>query len=121
MGSLNTIRAQWDRIAAVVFVSAGLIALILGYYGVSGTEFVAAQLPYLISAGLVGMFLLGLGATLWLSSDLRDEWCKLEETGATLQRLEEALEAAASRTPVTPENGKGRRPVAARRTPKASA
>jgi len=38
----------------------------------------AEQLPYIISAGIGGMFLLGLGAMLWLSADLRDEWRKLD-------------------------------------------
>jgi len=40
--------------------------------------------PYIISGGIGGVFFLGLGATLWISADLRDEWRKLD-------RIEEAL------------------------------
>ena len=38
----------------------------------------AQQIPYIISGGIGGLFLLGLGAMLWLSADLRDEWRKLD-------------------------------------------
>jgi hypothetical protein len=38
-------------------------------------------MPYIASGGLGGIFLLGLGSTLWLSADLRDEWRKLDELG----------------------------------------
>jgi hypothetical protein len=34
-------------------------------------------MPYVVSGGLVGIFLLGLGGVMWLSADLRDEWREL--------------------------------------------
>ncbi|HVW32627.1 MAG TPA: hypothetical protein VHL53_08825 [Acidimicrobiia bacterium] len=71
-------RNQWDRIGAWLCVIAGAICLIVGYSGVSGTLDTGKQLPYVVSGGLVGLFLLGLGALLWLSADLRDEWRKLD-------------------------------------------
>ena len=73
------LRAQWDRVLSWLLVAAGLVALVVGWHGVSGTPYLAEQLPYLVSAGLVGLFLLGLGATIWISADLRDEWRKLDE------------------------------------------
>jgi hypothetical protein len=81
------LRQQWDRVAAVLAVAVGALAVILGWIGVSGHAFLANQLPYLISGGIGGLFLLGLGATLWISSDLRDEWQKLD-------RVERALDAS---------------------------
>jgi hypothetical protein len=72
------LRLQWDRVLAWVFVAAGAIALIAGWVGVSGNAYAAGQLPYIISGGIGGIFLLGVGATLWLSADLRDEWRKLD-------------------------------------------
>jgi hypothetical protein len=45
---------------------------------VSDTLNTGEQLPYVVSGGMVGLFLLGLGAMLWLSADLRDEWRKLD-------------------------------------------
>ena len=58
-------------------VVAGAVLLIVGWFHVSDTGFVAEQLPYLASEGLGGVFLLGLGGMLWLSADMRDQWREL--------------------------------------------
>jgi hypothetical protein len=75
---LSWVRDQWDRVGAVVLVIIGALALLLGWIGISDAVLPSEQLPYLLSGGLVGVFLLGLGTTLWLSADLRDEWRKLD-------------------------------------------
>jgi hypothetical protein len=67
-----------------VLVVTGAIALALGYWGVSGTPYLVEQLPYVVSGGLTGLFLLGIGAMLWVSADLRDEWRKLDDIDAKL-------------------------------------
>jgi hypothetical protein len=72
------IRNQWDRVGAWACIVAGVIALLIGYAGVSGTLDTGKQIPYVVSGGMTGLFLLGLGAMLWLSADLRDEWRKLD-------------------------------------------
>ena len=64
---------------AVAAFAAGAAALLLGWAGSSGTVYPAQQIPFLISGGLVGVVLIGVGATLWISADLRDEWRKLDE------------------------------------------
>jgi hypothetical protein len=79
------IRAQWDRVTAWALIAAGLVALLVGWWGVSHTAYLAEQVPYLVSAGLLGLFLLGLGATIWISADLRDEWRKLDELADVLR------------------------------------
>jgi hypothetical protein len=76
---------QWDRAAAWGCVLAGAITLFVGWVGVSETAFTAKQLPYLASNGLGGLFLLGTGAMLWLSADLRDEWRKLDRIEAAIR------------------------------------
>jgi hypothetical protein len=87
------IRNQWDRVAAWLCIIGGAGALLAGYFGVSGTLETGKQLPYVVSGGMVGLFLLGLGALLWLSADLRDEWRKLDaidrhlKDGNTLPRV----------------------------------
>jgi hypothetical protein len=78
MEALNYAKKQWDRVGAVVAVVAGAVALLLGWLGASDEINPAGQIPYVISGGLAGVFLLGVGATLWLSADLRDEWRKLD-------------------------------------------
>jgi len=99
-------RNQWDRIGAWLCVLGGAVSLIVGYFGVSGTLDTGEQLPYVVSGGMVGLFLLGLGALLWLSADLRDEWRKLD---AIDRHLVEAgrLPAAAGSAASTPSEDNG--------------
>jgi hypothetical protein len=82
-------RAQWDRLAAWLLIAGGVVTLLVGWWGVSNTAYLAEQMPYLISAGMFGLFLLGLGATAWLSADLRDEWRKLDELADLLRSRDE--------------------------------
>ena len=77
MTLLRWLRVQWDRTVAVTVFVAGVLALVAGWAGISDEVFAARQLPYLLSGGIGGLFLLGVGATLWLSADLRDEWHQL--------------------------------------------
>jgi hypothetical protein len=77
MNFLHWARVHWDRVVAVLAALAGAVALFVGWSGASHTAYPAEQLPYLLSGGLVGVFLFGTGATLWLSADLRDEWGEL--------------------------------------------
>lgn len=78
------IRLAGDRAAAVALIALGVIVITVGWFGVSGEAYTAKQLPFIISGGIGGMCILGLGALLWLSSDLRDEWTALD-------RIQEAL------------------------------
>lgn len=84
MDLITRARTQWDRLLAITFSAIGLIVLIVGWFGVSGTAYTAEQLPYVVGNGLGGLFCLGVSAVLWLSADLHDEWRKLD-------RIEQAL------------------------------
>lgn len=84
MDVLTVLKSQWDRIAAVVCAVLGVILLIVGYQGIADSPYVAEELAYLISGGLGGVFFLGIGATLYISADMHDEWRKLD-------RIEEAI------------------------------
>jgi hypothetical protein len=75
---MKYVRNEWDRVGAWLCVIGGAVCLFVGYLGVSDTLETGKQLPYVVSGGMVGLFLLGLGALLWLSADLRDEWRKLD-------------------------------------------
>ncbi len=106
MGFLKYVRAQWDRTGAVVAALAGLVALQLGWLGVSGTEFLAKQMPYVVSGGLLGLFLLGVGSTLWISADLRDEWRQLRSLEAAVKSVAERLDSseATANAPAPPSS-----------------
>lgn len=81
------LQAQWDRAAAVASVLIGALALLIGYYGVRDALYPGEQIPYVISGGLFGLFAVGLGAVLWLSADLRDEWRKLDDIHEAVTEL----------------------------------
>ncbi|MHB1853561.1 MAG: hypothetical protein ACYCSJ_05750 [Acidimicrobiales bacterium] len=67
-----------------VLAGLGVLIIILGWYGISGQAIVAKQLPYLISGGLGGVALVGLGAAL-----IGTEWLRREAT--RVERLEEMV------------------------------
>ena len=99
------VRSQWDRVAGVALIIAGAVALVLGYIGVSGSPYVAEELAYIISGGIGGLFLLGLGATLLISADLQDEWRKLDRIEAALQNdVSESQQEGSGRSPTSPAN-----------------
>jgi hypothetical protein len=100
MSFRRLVRTQWDRVTAAVLVVAGVVALLAGWIGVSGTVLAYRQIPYVVSGGLVGLTLIVLGVGAWLSADLHDEWRKLD-------RLEERLaELAGHETSVVDEPGR---------------
>jgi hypothetical protein len=81
------IRLAGDRAAAIALIAFGLIVIAVGWMGVSGRAYPAEQLPFIISGGIGGMCLLGLGGLFWLSSDLRDEWTALDRIQDALRDL----------------------------------
>ena len=98
MNIVTFLKVQWDRVGSWVAIGIGAIVLLLGWIGISSTPHVAAQLPYIISGGLFGIFLLGIGGMLWVSADLRDEWRELHSIRAAVERV--AGESAAATEPV---------------------
>jgi len=87
MDFLRWAKCQWDRVAAAVLAAGGVLALVLGALGVRHSVYPAAQLPYMISGGIVGLFCLGLAGGLYLSADMRDEWRKLDRIDESLRVL----------------------------------
>lgn len=79
MDFLSFLKGNTERVAAAVAVVIGLIAILLGWLGVSRSGLVTQQIPYLISGGVFGIFALGVGGTLWISSALRDDWRRLSD------------------------------------------
>lgn len=90
----NWLRRQLDRVAAVACLIAGAAVLLGGWIGVSSYAYPANQLPYIAGPGLGGLFLLGVGAGLWLSADLVDEWHKLDRLERELREQTALLRQA---------------------------
>ena len=78
---------QWDRTAAAVCALVAVAVLAVGWIRISGTPYPAEQLPYILSAGVGGLLLVGFAATLWLSADMRDEWGELASIDEVLHRM----------------------------------
>lgn len=79
MELVRLIKLQWDRSLAIALAVIGGVTLFIGWFRVSDGLVVTQQVPYVVSAGLGGIFLLGIAATLWLSADFRDEWRALQD------------------------------------------
>lgn len=88
--------AQWDRALAGLLAFLGAVALIVGWAGAASTGYVSRQVPYLISGGIGGIFLLAAGATLVLSADIRDEWRELRAMRLRLDELDSESSAVGS-------------------------
>jgi hypothetical protein len=87
-------RWVWDSVRPVlgyVLVAAGLLALLLGWYGVSGESIVAKQLPYIASGGLLGVALVVLGARFMMIQDLRRDSNRLDRLETMVNELHAAL------------------------------
>ena len=78
-------------VLALVAAIAGGVALLIGYFGVSGTLDPAKQLPYLISGGIGGLFLLGLAAALLFSADLGATRADIARLQGTVEELNERV------------------------------
>jgi hypothetical protein len=117
------LRAQWDRAGAILAVVVGAIMLIVGWAGASGSGLAAEQIPYVISCGVGGLFVLGIGAVLWLSADLRDEWHKLDsvedairsEHGGTIPDRAPDTDPATGPIPLVPAGDEPVRPAPRKR------
>lgn len=122
------IRNQWDRVLAWTLVAIGGLMLVLGWVGVTSTPYSFEQIPYVVSGGLGGIFVLGVAAMLWISADLRDEWRKLDELlqlerghnlevssptsaapGGEIAGIQALVAEASSRTRSVSENGRSTR------------
>ena len=91
MHLMSWLRLQWDRTLSVGLVVLGFLVVLVGWLGVSDQIYPAAQLPYLLSGGVLGILLIGVGATVWLSADMRDEWRKLARVEEQLDELNRRL------------------------------
>jgi hypothetical protein len=58
-------------------------------------------MPYMLSGGVTGIFMIGLAAVLWLSADMRDEWRKLDRIEEYMRSNWHPGEPLANGQPIT--------------------
>jgi hypothetical protein len=99
----------------------GAIAVFVGSWGVSDTLDPGKQLPYIISGGIGGVFLLGVGAALVFQSDMAEGRREVRELRSVVDQLQTDIsllvERSAPSAPDGPEpadNGAPRRTTRSR-------
>jgi hypothetical protein len=83
-------RWVWSAVRPVlgwVLAALGGLALLLGWYGVSGQALTAKQLPYLVSGGLTGIGLLILAGVFLATEDVRRQLGRLDEVERKVDAL----------------------------------
>lgn len=90
---------------SVLLPIAGLVLLGIGWFGASDTGYVADQIPYLISGGLLGLALIIIGVglfvrfslarmyRLWLARVIHEQHAQTDRLVEALERVEAALSA----------------------------
>src|SRR5687768_18288007 len=99
--SIDLSVAQIMSLVAALMLPAGIVVVLLGWWGAAHTPFVFEQIPYLISGGLLGVGLLTAGGLLYLGSwyarlaeQQREEGEKLREAIRLVRQEIEYLPAS---------------------------
>ena len=79
------------QIVALALGIAGIVALAIGWFGVSDKVEVWEQLPYLISGGLGGAVLIGLGITAYVAHEHAEDRRVSSDLEARIERMEGQL------------------------------
>lgn len=93
-------QVRYGRILGLVFLLIGFVVIGLGWNGMAKNACPDCQLPYLLSGGAAGIGLILLGATLLITSQIRDERMKLadqlRQVGTAISKAVGAAGPAAS-------------------------
>jgi hypothetical protein len=97
------LEAAGTQTLGAVLCVAGFVILAFGWWKISKEPIVALQIPYLVSGGIGGALLLGLGGVLLLAHDLRLDNRRLEAIEAAIDDLRDVLLVeAAKEAPAAP-------------------
>lgn len=77
------------RAGAVILTVAGLVVVLIGYLGVRDQADIVLQIPYLMSGGLGGLALIGLGALLLIQYQMRLQARRYAEVTDQLEEWKE--------------------------------
>lgn len=97
---------RWFLIGGIALMVIGLLVIFGGYWGASGTPYVAEQIPYLLSGGLLGLGLIVAGGALfvryslsrylrfWLIREIYEQRAQTDRVVESLGNVETLLRAA---------------------------
>jgi hypothetical protein len=84
---------EWRRAAGALVVLAGLVAIGAGWFGVSGSDTVWKQVPFVVSGGLGGAALVAIGVALLVSFEHARDRQLIQQLLARMDELEYGLAA----------------------------
>lgn len=104
---------DWRQAVGGALLTLGFLAIMIAWYGVSGTLDPGKQMPYISSGGFGGAALIALGVTLLVAYEhardraaLRDVLSELDAVRSQLEALDSDLARSAPTKPAS--NGAGR-------------
>lgn len=83
---------EWRQAVGALLLLAGVVAVFVAWFGISGTLDPGKQMPYLVSGGIGGAALIAIGMTLFLSLEHARDRAALGEVLDRLDALERRLE-----------------------------
>ena len=86
-----TLFRRWRAVLAWILMVAGGFAILVAWYQVRDLPEVFLQMPYLISGGVGGAVLIGLGAALLITQDFRDDKQRLTSLERKIAELEDVV------------------------------
>jgi hypothetical protein len=78
------------KVAAGVLTAAGVLVVLIGYLGVRDKANVELQIPYLLSGGVGGLTLVGLGALALIQQQMRSQARRFAELTDQLDEWKDA-------------------------------
>jgi hypothetical protein len=87
----ETLFRRWRAVLAWILMAAGGVAILVAWYQVRDLPEVFLQMPYLISGGVGGAVLIGLGAALLITQDFRDDKQRLTELERKISEMEDVV------------------------------
>jgi hypothetical protein len=78
------------KVAAGVLTAAGVLVVLIGYLGVRNEADVELQIPYLLSGGVGGLTLIGLGALALIQQQMRSQERRFAQLTDQLDEWKEA-------------------------------
>jgi hypothetical protein len=89
---------------SLILIGLGLLSILFAWNGAAGEPLVAAQMPYLVSGGLLGVCLVGIGCTLMMINAARVDRARME---AKYDELLAALDRGITGGPGAPRDLRG--------------
>jgi hypothetical protein len=99
------VRLDWRQAVGVALIAAGLISLLIGYVGISGTKDTYDQLTYFLSNGIGGAAAIIVGSTVLVIREHVADRQAMAQLDERLSSIDRRLPAEAHRGESRPETG----------------